>query len=126
MEFFLTWIFPALVGIGIGLWLVRLREVKKEFLFVQDLESFKTQMRKGQLIDIRSDKAFALDKIKGARHFRPAVLKNKRQIKVRKDLPVYLYCQNGTRSRRLARRMTALGYREVHVLAGGFDAWKKS
>lgn len=126
MEFFLTWIFPAIVGIAIGLWLVRLREVKKEFLFVTDLETFKLNMRKGQLIDIRNAKAFEMDKIKGARHFRPAVLKNKRQIKIRKDLPVYLYCQNGTRSRRLARRMTAIGYLEVHVLEGGFNAWKKS
>lgn len=126
MEFFLTWIFPAIVGIAIGLWLVRLREVKKEFLFVTDLETFKLNMRKGQLIDIRNAKAFEMDKIKGARLFRPAVLKNKRQIKIRKDLPVYLYCQNGTRSRRLARRMTAIGYLEVHVLEGGFNAWKKS
>lgn len=126
MEFFFTWILPAIIGIAIGLWLVRLREVKKEFLFVTDLETFKLNMRKGQLIDIRSEKAYDLDKIKGARNFRPALLKNKRQIKVRKDLPVYLYCQNGTQSRRLARRMTALGYREVHVLAGGFNAWKKS
>lgn len=123
MEFFFRWIFPALVGLGLGYWLVKIKEVKHDRIHLLAKEDFSANMRKGQLIDIRSQKAISKGKIKGARQFRGQYLKNKSQTKIRRDLPLYLYCQNGQKSRKLARRLSVKGYREINVLKGGYAAY---
>ncbi len=123
MEFFFSWIFPALVGLGLGYWLVKLKEVKKDRIHLLTTEAFSTHMRKGQLIDMRPQKLVEKGKIKGARVLRGNYLKNKTQTKVRRDLPLYLYCQNGHKSQKLARRLSVKGYQEINVLKGGYLAY---
>jgi adenylyltransferase/sulfurtransferase len=41
-----------------------------------------------------------------------------------KDKPVILYCGTGIRSLLTAKTLKELGYRDVHSLVGGFNAWK--
>ena len=123
MEFFFRWIFPALVGLGLGYWLVRIKEVKQDRIHVLDKKDFSVNMRKGQLIDVRNQKDYDQGRIKGARRFSGGYLKSKTQTKVRRDLPLYLYCNNGQKSRKIARRLSVKGYQEINVLKGGYNAY---
>ena len=38
--------------------------------------------------------------------------------------PCLVYCAIGERSKRTAVQMAELGFTEIHVLAGGLNAWK--
>ena len=40
--------------------------------------------------------------------------------------PVVVYCQAGGRSRRATGALAKLGFKEVHNLAGGIQAWKQA
>ena len=40
--------------------------------------------------------------------------------------PVVVYCQAGGRSRRAAGALSKLGFKDVHNLAGGIQAWKQA
>ena len=42
-----------------------------------------------------------------------------------KNRPVVIYCHHGTRSRSFAQQLVNAGYRNVHNLQGGIDAWSK-
>ena len=41
------------------------------------------------------------------------------------ELPVFVYCKSGGRSRAAANKLIKAGYKEVYNLKGGFDSWKK-
>lgn len=64
-------------------------------------EEFRQGYRKAQLIDVREPKEFEGGHILGARNIPLSQMKN-RLIEIRKDKPVYLYCQSGARSTRAA------------------------
>lgn len=62
-------------------------------------EEFIKGYRKAQLIDVRETKEFDSGHILGARNI-PFSQLRQRYKEIRPDLPVYLYCQNMTRSSR--------------------------
>lgn len=64
-------------------------------------EEFIKGYRKAQLIDVREAKEFESGHILGARNIPFSQLRY-RYKEIRPDLPVYLYCQNMTRSSRAA------------------------
>jgi len=42
-----------------------------------------------------------------------------------KDAPVFLYCRKGARSADAAKRLSALGFKEIYELKGGINAWNE-
>jgi len=121
-----AYIVPVVIGLTLGFLLMNLKnkKTKSKSIHTIDTETFKNNMRKGQLIDVRKPKQFEEDKIKGARNFSPRYLKNKNQTKIRKDIPLYLYCQNGNKSTRVAKKLVRKEFKDVYVLDGGFDKYK--
>lgn len=79
------------------------------------------------VVDLSSNQDFEKGHIPGARHvplsqFDP---ENKELAKVR-DLPVALYCKNGTTSAQAASRLVKAGFRRVFWLGGGLAAWQQA
>jgi len=78
--------------------------------------------RKAQLIDVREPNEFDRGHILGARNI-PVTQMKQRLIEIRKDKPVYLYCQGSTRSSRAAQLLNKKGYQDIYQLKGGFKKW---
>ncbi|WP_226582965.1 rhodanese-like domain-containing protein [Halobacillus litoralis] len=85
-------------------------------------EQFREGYRKAQLIDVREPKEFDGGHILGARNIPLSQMRN-RLIEIRKDKPVYLYCQSGARSARAAMMLHKKGYEDLNMLEGGFKKW---
>lgn len=85
-------------------------------------EQFIQGYRKAQLIDVREQKEFEAGHILGARNI-PSSQLRQRYKEIRSDLPVYLYCQNTTRSARAALFLKKRGYNQLFQLEGGFRNW---
>lgn len=85
-------------------------------------EQFRTGYRKAQLIDVREPQEFKKGHILGARNI-PLTQMRQRLIELRKDKPVYLYCQSGSRSTRAAQLLHKKGYENINQLKGGFKKW---
>lgn len=85
-------------------------------------EEFIQGYRKAQLIDVREPKEFDGGHILGARNI-PASQMRTRMKEIRKDKPVYLYCQSGARSSRTAMNLKKKGYEQIYQLDGGFRKW---
>ncbi|NLG81488.1 MAG: rhodanese-like domain-containing protein [Bacilli bacterium] len=88
-----------------------------------DAEKFRTNMRKGQIVDVRSRKEYQSGHIIGARNISlDMIVRN--QHTLRKDHPIFLYCATGRRSRRAAIFLFTRGYTEIYELKGGLKNWK--
>lgn len=85
-------------------------------------EEFRAGYRKAQLIDVREPDEYAAGHILGARNI-PLTQLRFRMKELRKDQPIYLYCQNGIRSGRAAQILYRKGYRDLYHLKGGFKHW---
>ena len=85
-------------------------------------EEFRAGYRKAQLIDVREPNEFENGHILGARNIPLSQMKMRLQ-EIRPDKPVYLYCQNGTRSGRAAQVLYRKGYKDLSQLKGGFKLW---
>ncbi|WP_181350086.1 rhodanese-like domain-containing protein [Thalassobacillus sp. CUG 92003] len=85
-------------------------------------DEFRQGYRKAQLIDIREPKEFQGGHILGARNIPLSQMRN-RLMEIRKDQPIYLYCQNGARSGRAAMLLNKKGYQDIYQLKGGFKKW---
>lgn len=86
-------------------------------------EEFKKGYRKAQLIDVREKNEYDAGYILGARNI-PVTQLKQRTKELRKDLPVYLYCQSGSRSRRAAAILLKEGYNDISHLKTGFKQWE--
>ncbi len=120
IEFFMTWILPIILGLSLGYLLMGRKKTARGNINVLSKEDFKQNMRKGQLIDLRKQADYEKDKIKGARNFSAGYLKSKQQTKVRKDQPLYLYCERGWKSKRVAKKLAKKRFGQINVLKGGF------
>ena len=127
MDLVIRYGVPIVLGLWIGWLLTRNKRalIKGQSKHLIDQETFKQNMRKGQLIDMRKKSRFEEGRIKGARNFSVSFLTSKRQSQVRKDQAVFLYCDNGKRSYKAARKLLAKGYYTVYVLEGGFKSFHK-
>lgn len=85
-------------------------------------DQFREGYRKAQLIDVREPQEFEKGHILGARNI-PVTQLKQRLVELRKDKPVYLYCQSGSRSGRAAQLLHKKGYEDINQLQGGFKKW---
>ncbi|SHF60394.1 rhodanese-like domain-containing protein [Ornithinibacillus halophilus] len=95
---------------------------QKNYLKTLTEEQFREGYRKAQLIDVREPQEFERGHILGARNI-PVTQLKQRLIELRKDKPVYLYCQSGSRSARAAQLLHKKGYEDISQLKGGFKKW---
>lgn len=123
MEWY-TWVIAIVLGVVLGLVINSRKPINRSVIHLVNDEDFKSNMRKGQLIDIRSKNEFEKDKIKGARNFTPRHITSK-YSKVRKDQAVFLYCNDGKKSLRLAKKMSKENFKAIYVLESGLQSMKK-
>lgn len=115
-----SYVIAVVVGLGMGLLIVSRKNVDHSTIHVINKKDFKDNMRKGQLVDVRKKDEFSQNKIKGARNFTPGQLAGKTS-KMRRDQSIYLYCNNGKKSLRTAKKMTKNGFKNIYVLENGFE-----
>ncbi|WP_036381698.1 rhodanese-like domain-containing protein [Muricauda sp. MAR_2010_75] len=94
---------------------------------ILDREEYKNAISKGkvQLVDVRTHAEFMSGHIKGANNidfFQGSAFESAFS-KMKKEKPVYLYCQSGNRSQKAARRLVEMGFTEVYDLRGGYRTW---
>ncbi|MFD2658362.1 rhodanese-like domain-containing protein [Gracilibacillus thailandensis] len=95
---------------------------QKKILKALTENEFREGYRKAQLIDVREPKEYDGGHILGARNI-PLTQLKQRLTELRKDKPVYLYCQNGSRSMRAALILDKQGYKDLYQLQGGYKKW---
>ncbi|WP_163537758.1 rhodanese-like domain-containing protein [Gracilibacillus sp. YIM 98692] len=95
---------------------------QKKVLTTLTEEEFRQGYRKAQLIDVREPKEFDGGHILGARNI-PLTQLKQRLTELRKDQPVYLYCQSGARSGRAGLVLHKKGYHKLYHLQGGYKKW---
>lgn len=115
------WILIATVVVLIAIGLYRFFKARK-ILNTLSEDEFREGYRKAQLIDVREPKEYDGGHILGARNIPLSQLRN-RLAELRKDKPVYLYCQSGARSTRAAMMLNKKGYTNLYMLEGGFKKW---
>ncbi|MFC4404233.1 rhodanese-like domain-containing protein [Gracilibacillus xinjiangensis] len=113
-----------LIGIVVVFILFTLYRYFKQKKILKPLseEEFRNGYRKAQLIDVREPKEYDGGHILGARNI-PLTQLNQRLTELRKDQPVYLYCQSGSRAARAALLLNKKGYNQLYHLQGGFKKW---
>lgn len=116
-------LFTILIVVAVLIVFFVLRNVQKQkHVTTLTEEQFKENYRKAQLIDVREPNEYERGHILGARNIPLSQLKQ-RIGEVRKDQPIYLYCQRGSRSTRAANILRKKGYSSLHQLKGGFSKW---
>lgn len=85
-------------------------------------EEFRTHVEnnKVQLVDVRTPLEFRSGHIKGAKNIDFYSGKfNVEFDKLNKEASVYVYCRSGNRSRQTARKLSAMGFKNIYDLRGG-------
>lgn len=119
----LDWILPIVLGLLIGI-LLSTRK-KHDYSQIQTLpaDQFSQNMRKGQLIDARSEEQFVKGHILGSRHY-PKQSVFEHLSKLRRDQPVYLIVDgSAVFASTLARKLIRKGFKPVYLLEGGLQKW---
>ena len=114
-------IIAIIIGIILGLFIMMRRESKKAVVNLSEKE-FIENMRKGQLVDLRKKEEFEEGHINGARNI-PFVMLTRNPGRLRKDLPIYLYCEKGKVGKRAALVLYGKGYEQIYQLDGGLVNW---
>lgn len=117
------WVLP----IGVGLFVGILISTRKKHDFSQiirlEAEEFRLNMRKGQLLDIRTQSDFETKRINGSRNFpKRSVAANLHRL--RRDQAIFLYDANDSAIlKSVSRKLLKKGFRPIYVLVGGIDKW---
>jgi len=85
-------------------------------------EDFRAGYRKAQIVDVRETQEYKGGHIIGARNI-PVGQMKMRARELRKDMPIYLYCQGNMRSSQAAKVLKKAGYTDIYQLKGGFKQW---
>lgn len=117
-----TWIILLAVIVAFIGYTVWMYFYQKKLITTLSEEEFHAGYRKAQLIDIREADEYTAGHILGARNI-PLSQIRLRHKELRKDQPVYLYCQSGFRTGRAAQYLKKQGYKDFYQLQGGFKTW---
>lgn len=79
--------------------------------------------RNAQVIDVRAADEFAKGSLPNAKNIPGAALGG-RIGELKKDRPVILVCNDGTKAGPAAAQLRAGGIKEVYILAGGLAGWR--
>jgi len=119
----LNWVLPISMGLLIGYFLATRKKGNKDQIVIMEAEEFRANMRKGQLIDIRSEEEYNQSKINGSRNF-PKKEVTRNLFKLRADQAVFLYARTDRGTiRAVANKLTKKGYHPVYILKHGFESW---
>tara|TARA_B100001059_G_scaffold153860_1_gene153489 strand:+ start:685 stop:1122 length:438 start_codon:yes stop_codon:yes gene_type:complete len=80
----------------------------------------------GLLLDVRTDREFAMGHIRGAAQidfYRDDF--QEELAKLDPNVPVYVYCRSGNRSGQAAKMMKSMRFKTVYNLEGGIGAWAR-
>lgn len=81
--------------------------------------------RKAAVLDLREAEAYKSGHLPGAKHIDAAGLTAAiEKLKLDRNNPLILVCDNGTQSRKAIAEVKKLGFAEVAALDGGVQAWK--
>ncbi|MEO5790268.1 MAG: rhodanese-like domain-containing protein [Gelidibacter sp.] len=90
---------------------------------ILDVQNFKDSIsnKEVQLIDVRTPDEYNSGHIKDAKNidFYSAEFTEEFN-KLDKQKPVYIYCRSGSRSKQSAVKLSAMGFKEIYDLKGGF------
>lgn len=98
---------------------------KNDHLNVHEAEELLKENSDLVLLDIRKQGEYKKEHIANAIHadyFSKDF--NMKLAGLDKDKPYVVYCKSGTRSDETVRRMNELGISQVHIIGGGFRAWR--
>ena len=118
------WIWPIVLGLSLGFLIAFARNKKgKGSILFLEADEFRKNMRRGQLIDIRSEEDFTKEKINGSRNYpKKQVFQN--LYLLRTDQPVFLYGDDDKGIvKQVGKKMMSKGYHPVYVLKGGLKNW---
>ena len=81
-----------------------------------------------QLVDVRTPNEYKSGKIEGAINIDYFDKDNFKSAfeKLNKNKPLYIYCRSGSRSHESAILLEKMGFKEIHDLEGGYNAWVKT
>lgn len=81
-----------------------------------------------QLVDVRTPKEYNSGKIEGAINIDYFDKDNFKAAfeKLNKNKPLYIYCRSGRRSHESAILLEKMGFKEIHDLKDGYNAWIKT
>lgn len=77
------------------------------------------------LIDVREDWEFETCHIEGSRHL-PMSQVVAAMDTLDKEAETVVICHHGTRSQQVAQYLESQGFKNIHNLEGGIDAWAKT
>lgn len=88
-----------------------------------DVRTLKSLLDEGpiELFDVRTPEERAKAVIAGAQHFDAAA--QQKLAALDKDTPLFFHCHHGGRSQQAAEHYLRQGFKQVHNVSGGIDAW---
>ncbi|MBN2503716.1 MAG: rhodanese-like domain-containing protein [Bacilli bacterium] len=117
------WVLPIGIGLLVGILISMRKRYDYTKIIPLDPEEFRLNMRKGQLIDIRSEDDYHQKKINGSRNF-PRRSSFTALHRLRKDQPIFVYDVKDTALlRQVAKKFIRKGFNPVYVLKGGIEGW---
>lgn len=105
-----------------GIWELIQYFRRKKAARALETEEFKENIRKAQLIDVRSKDDYDAGHILGARNIPYFELKQ-RHVELRKDQPIYLYEDREYSAYRAAIELRKYDFTDIYVLKGGYEDW---
>lgn len=94
---------------------------------VAGASEIQNQNAQAVLIDVREDREYQTEHVKGALHIGKGVIERDIESKVPdKNRTLLLYCGGGFRSALAADNLQKMGYTNVWSINGGFRAFKES
>lgn len=119
------WLFPISIGLLVGVLFATRKNHDYSQLIVLSAEEFRQNMRKGQLIDVRTKEEFEQKKINGSRNF-PKRSLSQDLYKLRRDQSVFIVSNQIGQMRQVGKKLIKKGYKPVYLLKDGLDAWPYS
>ncbi len=85
------------------------------------------QLKNGKVIalDVREEDEFRYENIPGTSNV-PLVRLNAESAKYSKDADIFVLCQTGIRTPLAVNQLRESGFKQVHAVQGGIEAWKSA